>query len=145
MARNRPAPLCPGESVKTPPTFRPGGHVPSCVDPCSISGFTSPVHTTSANSTRQDLTGISLANTGPGRMFPGAGGGTWCTQQDNGAATPRPTGPVFLPVTQNLPGCWNIQKPLGLPAGPVVKNLPADAGDMGSIPGPGRFHTPWDG
>ena len=24
-------------------------------------------------------------------------------------------------------------------AGPVGKNLPANAGDMGSIPGPGRF------
>ena len=28
------------------------------------------------------------------------------------------------------------------PGGPVVKNPPADAGDMGSIPGPGRFHMP---
>ena len=27
---------------------------------------------------------------------------------------------------------------LGLPGGPVVKNLVANAGDMGSIPGPGR-------
>ena len=26
--------------------------------------------------------------------------------------------------------------------GPVVKNLPADAGDLGSIPGPGRSHVP---
>ena len=25
----------------------------------------------------------------------------------------------------------------------VVKNLPAKAGAMGSIPGPGGFHTPW--
>ena len=24
--------------------------------------------------------------------------------------------------------------------GPVVKNLPVNAGDAGSIPGPGRFH-----
>ena len=24
----------------------------------------------------------------------------------------------------------------------MVKNLPANAGDMGSIPGPGRFHMP---
>ena len=31
-----------------------------------------------------------------------------------------------------------------LPRGPVVENLPANAGDMGSIPGPGRFHMPWD-
>ena len=28
----------------------------------------------------------------------------------------------------------------GFPDGPVVKNLPRDAGDTGSIPGPGRPH-----
>ena len=28
------------------------------------------------------------------------------------------------------------------PGGPVVKNLPAYAGDRGSIPGPGRSHMP---
>ena len=27
------------------------------------------------------------------------------------------------------------------PDGPVVKNLPAKAGDTGSIPGLGRFHV----
>ena len=27
--------------------------------------------------------------------------------------------------------------------GLVVKNLPANAGEMGSIPGLGRFHMPW--
>ena len=26
------------------------------------------------------------------------------------------------------------------PGGAVGKNLPANAGDMGSVPGPGRFH-----
>ena len=26
---------------------------------------------------------------------------------------------------------------------PVVKNLPANAGDMGLIPGPRRSHMPW--
>ena len=29
-----------------------------------------------------------------------------------------------------------------IPGGSVVKNLPANAGDTGSIPGPGRFHMP---
>ena len=29
------------------------------------------------------------------------------------------------------------------PGGPVVKNPPANAGDMGSIPGLGRLHMPW--
>ena len=28
----------------------------------------------------------------------------------------------------------------GFPGGSVVKNLPVNAGDMGSIPDPGRFH-----
>ena len=27
------------------------------------------------------------------------------------------------------------------PGGTVDKNLPANAGDMGSVSGPGRFHT----
>ena len=30
----------------------------------------------------------------------------------------------------------------GFPGGPVVKNLPASAGDTGSSPGPGRSHMP---
>ena len=30
-----------------------------------------------------------------------------------------------------------------LSGGPVVKNLPANAGDMGSMPGLGRFHMMW--
>ena len=29
------------------------------------------------------------------------------------------------------------------PGGAVVKNTPANAGDMGSSPGPGRSHMPW--
>ena len=29
------------------------------------------------------------------------------------------------------------------PGGTVVKNLPANAGNMGSIPGPGRSHMQW--
>ena len=32
---------------------------------------------------------------------------------------------------------------LDFPGGPAVKNLPANAGDMGLIPDPGRFHMPW--
>ena len=31
-------------------------------------------------------------------------------------------------------------KKKGFPGGSVVKNLPANVGDMGSIPGPGRSH-----
>ena len=29
------------------------------------------------------------------------------------------------------------------PGGSVVENSSANAGDMGSIPGPGRSHMPW--
>lgn len=29
---------------------------------------------------------------------------------------------------------------LGTSGGPVVKSMPASAGDMGLVPGPGRFH-----
>ena len=31
---------------------------------------------------------------------------------------------------------------LGFPGGAVVKNLPANAGETGSSPGPGRSHMP---
>ena len=31
----------------------------------------------------------------------------------------------------------------GFPGGTVVENLPANAGDTGSNPGPGRSHMPW--
>ena len=34
------------------------------------------------------------------------------------------------------------RKGWGFPGGSVVKNPPANAGDMDSIPGPGIFHVP---
>ena len=37
-------------------------------------------------------------------------------------------------------GVTKIYKQLGFPGGPVVKNPPVSAGDMGSIPDPGRSH-----
>ena len=33
----------------------------------------------------------------------------------------------------------------GFPGGSVVKKLPANAGDTGGIPGPGRSHMPQSG
>ena len=51
----------------------------------------------------------------------------------------------LLPLWQVWPSClwglsvWNRD----FPDGAVVKNLPASAGDTGSIPGPGRSHMPW--
>ena len=42
----------------------------------------------------------------------------------------------------NLP---KVKETVGpdFPGDQVVKNLPANARDMGSIPGLGRFHMPW--
>ena len=37
---------------------------------------------------------------------------------------------------------FNKKFPGGFPGGAVVKNLPANAGDTGSSPGPGRSHMP---
>ena len=34
------------------------------------------------------------------------------------------------------------QRPWDFPGGAVIKNLPANAGDTGSSPGPGRSHMP---
>ena len=36
----------------------------------------------------------------------------------------------------------NLYKVKDFPGGAVVKNLPPNAGDMGSSPGPGRSHMP---
>ena len=44
----------------------------------------------------------------------------------------------------NSPDNNKIFKTVGdFPGDAVVKNLPADAGDTGSSPGPGRSHMPW--
>ena len=32
---------------------------------------------------------------------------------------------------------------LDFPGGPIIKNLPTSAGDMGSTPGLGRLHMLW--
>ena len=37
---------------------------------------------------------------------------------------------------------FNLKKIGGFPGGPVVKNPPANAGDMSWIPGLGRSHMP---
>ena len=47
-------------------------------------------------------------------------------------------------ATLHHPQCWNLKKIVGLfPGGTVVKNPPANAGDRGSSPGPGRSHMLW--
>ena len=64
--------------------------------------------------------------------------------------------PGFEPVSPALAGRFSTtvppRKPQGnllkmqiwdFPGGTVVKNPPANAGDMGLSPGPGRSHMPW--
>lgn len=47
---------------------------------------------------------------------------------------------ILSPICQE---CVKLINPgLGCPWGSVVKNLPANAGDMGSIPGPERSRMP---
>ena len=48
-------------------------------------------------------------------------------------------------IKKNNPIYNNIKKNkiLGFLGGAVIKNLPANAGDMGLSPGPGRSHMPW--
>ena len=40
------------------------------------------------------------------------------------------------------PGIFFTNSGLGSPSGSGVKSLPANAGDTGPIPGPGRSHMP---
>ena len=50
-------------------------------------------------------------------------------------------GSIFqLPITINTTMTKNFRD---FPGGTVVKNPPANAGDTGSSPGPGRSHMPW--
>ena len=55
------------------------------------------------------------------------------------------TNPIISVITLNVIDL-SIQlksKEWDFPGGTVVKNLPANAGDTGSSPGPGRSHMPW--
>ena len=42
---------------------------------------------------------------------------------------------------KRVPVSWGC--PLGFPGASVVKNLPAKAGDVGSVSGPERSHMSW--
>ena len=51
--------------------------------------------------------------------------------------------PLLKIVWQFLTKVRNYEKTWGFPGGTKVKNLLANAGNTGSIPGLGRFHMPW--
>ena len=53
-----------------------------------------------------------------------------CMSQSHTLQFPSPLLPFKRPL-------WDFQ------GGTVDRNLPANAGEMGLIPGPGRFHMPW--
>ena len=46
-------------------------------------------------------------------------------------------------LTGTIPFREQKKQDWGFPGASVVKNLPANAGGTGSIPGPGRAHLPW--
>ena len=48
----------------------------------------------------------------------------------------------FKKQNRNFPGLENGMS-WGFLSGSVVKNLPTNAGDMGSVPDLGRYHMPW--
>ena len=58
---------------------------------------------------------------------------------------------IFEDIQTGCEGCWmdggheqgfeTVKE--GFPGGSVLKNPPASAGDLSSIPDPGRFHMPW--
>ena len=54
---------------------------------------------------------------------------------------PPVTGTVLSPLQTCVP-FYKPQHPRDFPGGAVVKNPPANAGDMGSSPGLGRSHMP---
>ena len=46
---------------------------------------------------------------------------------------------VAMSFSRDITYMWNLKKLIqGFPGGSVVKNLPVNAGDIGSISGPGR-------
>ena len=54
--------------------------------------------------------------------------------------SPKPVKNVMKQNKINIKNLLNW----GFSGGPPVKNPPCNAGDTGSIPGPGRSHMPWN-
>ena len=57
-----------------------------------------------------------------------------------------PHGPIsfFLEIFSKHKRNFLNQLSRDFPGGPVMKNQPLNAGNMGSIPDPGRSHLPWN-
>ena len=69
---------------------------------------------------------------------------TQCSQKKKNKLQ-NPYAGVLTPVSQNgtVFGDRAFEEVIqGFPGGSMVKNSPANAGDTGSIPGPGRSHVP---
>ena len=82
---------------------------------------------------------LHVLNAGGPGSIPGLG-----TRSHMHAATKIPLLQLRVHMLQlrSLHAATNTQC-RGFPCGTVVKNPPANAGDMGSSPGPGRSHMPW--
>ena len=76
-------------------------------------------------------------------------GNDWAREKKN-CLSQSNSGHVWEEIKQTVgKGVTDIQIKLSrlnvgdFPGGTVVKNPPANAGDTGSSPGPGRSHMPW--
>ena len=56
----------------------------------------------------------------------------------------KQTNAIFFLKEVELLTFRNNLKAMGFPGGSVVKNSPANPGDVASIPDLGRFHMPWN-
>ena len=54
----------------------------------------------------------------------------------------KPVHVKHLEIHESFKYLYTLRIIQGFPGGAVVKNLPANAGDTGSSPGPGRSHMP---
>ena len=80
-------------------------------------------------------------------IFAGKKKSVWISQTSLHSISPHPILPGSISILQKtLEAKRSIEdtkmQDTGFPGGAVVKNPPANAGDMGQIPGPGRSHMP---
>ena len=88
-----------------------------------------------------------------GSVAPLSGSCRWCQRRDPSAWASPTLGCHSIVRGLLLDRTANLRQSLGqthqtfhcwaFPGGPVVENLPANAGDTGLIPSRGRSHKPW--
>ena len=63
-------------------------------------------------------------------------------RHESGAGSSKMVHQKYLPLKGSLNKHTHKSRLWDFPDSPGVKNPPASAGDMASVPGPGRFHRP---